>query len=455
MINKTSFKMSNLLGLASKTFYRLVLTRQVVSKSDFCVWPFMVLSLFIFCNFNGILSSIFGVGGLGSPIILFCSFLIFRLIDVKISWFNKYYYAIVLFLIAFLSLGWLSLFWNYLDPYVTVAQGARSTREFITVVIIISAFYIYARYRTLTSGRDTALFDVFIFFVIALLAGVFEEFLGLRSSLYVNADPNRALGFFGNPNETGFQANLTLILAMYFYIRKRIGLIVFGVMLGICSYGAILSFSKTAIITLGFLLVAFILYLTFSFLRPKSSFRKQSFGFISLLILVVSVSLNLIILPMYNELSPGQAKRIKQVGELVLEGKFNRKTTSARSGVFQDAYYRILDKPFLGYGLSAFTRGGLFASSPSHGVHNMYLRIAGEGGVLLLIFFMGLLTFYMYSGLFVVKKEIGFIFFLFIFSIALYAIASHSLFNKKFVFGLFGVFLAVIGRTVNDDSVSH
>ena len=448
--------MSNFIQIAGRSIYNIVFRDYSISKGDMAVFPFVILALFIFCNLNGVLFSIVGINNLGSPLMLISAIAILTMVKVKISWINSYFISLMIFFASFLILGWASLLFNFGESYINVTGAIASTRVVVTAVIILAAFYFYAMHRSLEDGVDAAIFDVYVFFIITLLVGVFEEFLGIRNTLFLDADPNRALGFFGNPNETGFQANLTLTLSMLLFMRKRIGLIFFVLVSSICVYGVISSFSKTAIITLVIVLLCFVIYLLYNSFRVQSNLRFRSLSFLSIFfsgILFLSVY---VIVPYVEDMTPGQIKRIESIGALVLEGKFNKETTSDRSGIFSNALQLIKEKPITGYGLFSFSKGGLFVASPTHGVHNLYLRFAGEGGVLLLIIFLSLLGLYFYQGLFKIYREVGFVFVIFIGCIALYSFASHNTLDKKFIMGLLGLFLCIVdGRFYKDDGLKR
>ena len=424
-----------------------------VKPESVAIYPFLLLSLLIFCNLNGILFSIFKISALGSPLILLSSLSIISLVSVKPGDFNWAFITFISFLLMFLITGWISGLVNFDNSFFSFSSALKGTRELITAMIIITTYYIFGNWFGKKNHPDQLIVLVFVFFFITLLAGIFENVLGLRDYMSVGVgDSERSLGFFGNPNETGYQANLTMMLSFYLYLRKRIRILSLLLLLSLSFYGAVLSFSKSAILSsiiLIILISVFQLFRAFSRNRIK---RFESWKFIILFSLILFLGIRFIIIPFVKDLAPGQLKRVEVMTDLIVKGEFDNKTTSNRAGIFKDAVDLIKLRPVLGYGLNAFSKGGMFKSSPKHGVHNMFLKIAGESGIIMLLFFLFTLIYFIWISIFKIKGPEGFLLFSFIILFSLYSFGSHNSFGDKFSIGLFGVILSISYKTNKPNS---
>ena len=412
---------------------------QKCKKEELAIFPLILLCTLVFCNLNGILSSITGISALGSPLILLCCILIFALIPTFKTTFKVPLLLVVLSLITFCGVAIISSFTNFYEISFELNSILRGVREILTAIILLFTFYAYARFHNTKYPDKDFLSFVFIFFLITLIAGVFESQLGLRNTLYLSTDPNRSLGFFGNPNETGLQANLTAVIAYYLYYIRKIPVWIFLPTIFLSILGSIMSFSKTAIITSVLLLILYLFILIVTSLSLKSG--KRNFLTFLVFILIGSGVFNLFLIPKYETLDYSQKRRIEDVIRLAVYGKFDNRTTSSRAGVFTDAINRIKQKPVLGFGLGAFTRGGLFQSSPTHGVHNLYLRIMGDSGIIPFIFMAIVFIYLLVIGALFSSNNSFVLILLFSISLGLYCIASHNVFGKKFLISLWGIVL--------------
>lgn len=421
-----------------------LLSGKQVDKAKLAIYPFLILSLLLFCNINGLIFSIFKISSLVSPLIFISSISILSLIPIRTIDFNWGFLAFFNFFIIFLLFGWISNLVNFDTNHFTISSVIQSSREILTGVIIISTFYIFGNWMIKKGQANTLINFVFFFFIITMLAGIFESLLGLRDSFEANIDVGkRSLGFFGNPNETGYQANLTLLLSLYLYLRKRINVIFLLILMGLSFYAAFITFSKSAIISNVILMLIFFSHTLISIFLGNHRKRLSSLKFIFLFGLILFFGTKFIILPLMKDLKSGQIKRVEIVLELVVKGKFNNKTTSKRAGIFKDAIELIKKKPISGYGLSSFSIGGLFKSSPTHGVHNMYLKILGEAGIFAFLIFIFVLGFLSLFSLYKVQGPEGFLLLLYMILFSLYSFGSHNSFGDKFSIGLFGVILSI------------
>jgi len=427
------------------SFYRFLNGSGGLPKAHSAIIPFLLLSLLLFCNLNGVIQTITGIGALGSPLILICCAWILICVPIKASDLNWPITLFLFFLISFLLVGWISAAIHN-DHFQVARSGVlSSSREIITALIILVSMFVFMQWYIKKVSLDSLIYIILFFFFITLLAGAFEGALGLRNTLFIDkGDNERALGFFGNPNETGLQANLTMILVILLYLRNRISLIVFVGLLGLCAYGAISSFSKTAMVTFAILWITLIGYFIMNIFVKNRQRRFKSVAFMSLFSIALAILVQVFLLDYLKTLTPSQIGRIEETFELVFSGELNADNTSNRSEIVFDAMDIIGKSPWIGYGSHTFARGGFFPKSPTHGVHNFYLRVGGEAGLPILFLFLFTIVFTMIYSMRHCNRDISYFILCSIGCVILYNLASHNTIGKKFLVGYLAFSFALI-----------
>jgi len=190
----------------------------------------------------------------------------------------------------------------------------------------------------------------------------------------------RSAGLFYNPNEAGQMCCLTLLLGFAMLRGSRFPMVYLACIALI--YGAtLLTFSKTAILTAGFLTLSQI-----ATLRGNRRFGLW-WGFLAVFFLIgfwwlLSVDTR------YLDFSVTGKRRIHQLRSLVVEQELNEETTTHRSFLYRYGFDRFTESPVIGHGLGSFTKfEGL-----RMGCHNTYLMVFGEAGGLVGIFFLFVLA---------------------------------------------------------------
>jgi len=289
---------------------------------------------------------------------------------------------------------------------------------------------------------------MFIFFLFILTSsfGVLESLFGLRPvALGINYDQERTLGFFGNPNLTGLQANFSLAMIIGLFFKNKLNTLLTLILIPIVLYAAIATFSKTAIITSSLFLILFILICIRNLFKinHKSQAKNSLYVLTTLTIIIFGL-----ILPAgmtyYDQLGTGQQKRLLSVVDVVTKGKFDRKTSSLRSDIFKDGIEIIKKDVVWGHGLSTFSIGGMFKSSPTHGVHNMFLKLFGEGGFIPLMFFIIFLCSISLKAIQNKKREYFHLCLFTMLAFSLFCLASHNVMEEKFAVALLAILVGVI-----------
>jgi O-antigen ligase len=403
---------------------------------------FWSLAAIIFCNLNGLFSLIGAPAAIMSPLILLFSLSLFLMGIIKKSYLKVDYYLFVSTLIVFFILASISGLFYYGDTTFKFSFIWIEFRNVITTIIIFSIFYCFAKRKIKSGTLRPFLKGIMLLFLFTLCFGVFESVIGLRSAHNVIRDPNRSLGFFGNPNETGFQANLALVIILaYYLLNKARNSIIYLPLTGLCIYGAFSSFSKSAIVSCAIILI---LILFFSIKQIfQLNFKSRFLYVVGIFIGITSFVIIPRVEGYYEELSLSQQKRISGTIDLAIKGEFNSRTTSSRSKVFADAFEIIKRKPIFGNGLYTFSIGGSFASSPTHGVHNVYLKILGEGGIFALLMFLVFIFYFLLNGITLKSLELQFLCVGTIAAFCLYAFGTHGALYNKFSIAFLGIISAI------------
>lgn len=404
------------------------------------------ISLIIFANLNGVFTVFLNRTAPFSPLILLLSILVLFISKVRYSDFNTGIRLMIVFMLSFLVFGTISSLFYFQEYNIRVENIQEEYRDILTSLLLIIVMYAYC-----VQLRDRQKLDQFIFFVgivffIAQLGGILEGGLGLSNVFYASTAAlvggERALGFFGNPNETGFQANLTMVLGLYLFLIKKIPL--WGVFLFIVSSiaASVYSFSKMSIIISFVNLTFFSLYVFFTYFKLKSKVRFRAFWFLTLSFIAVFAIIVPYFINFYLNLEASQRKRVDELYSIVIEGRIDNETTSSRSSVAIEAIELIAQNPVTGYGLESFSNGSMFTTS--HGVHNIYLKVYGESGIAAFIIYITLLLYIVYAAFFKVKVPDSYFLLALLGSFMMLSFASHTALSRKFIMPLFGIMFAII-----------
>jgi O-antigen ligase len=403
---------------------------------------FWSLAAIIFCNLNGLFSLIGGPSAIMSPLILLFCFSLFLMGIIKKSYLKFDYYLFVSTLVVFFILATISGLFYLGETTFKISYIWVEFRNIITTIIIFTIFYCFTKEISRSDKLIPFIKGIMLLFLFTLCFGVFESVLGLRSLYDVSKDPDRALGFFGNPNETGLQANLTLVIVVaYFLLNKAKNTIIYLPLIGLCIYGSFSSFSKSAMVTSAAVLI-FIFFFTFKQIF-QLNFRSKFIYITGFFVLVTAFVIVPQVDAYYKDLSLSQQKRLDATIDLVIKGEFSTRTTSSRNKVFADAIEIIKRKPILGNGLYTFSRGGSFSSSQSHGVHNLYLKLIGEGGVFALIIFLLFLGYFSLNAITLRSLELQYLCTGTIVTFCLYAFGTHGALYSKYAIAFLGIISAI------------
>jgi O-antigen ligase len=296
------------------------------------------------------------------------------------------------FSICFIIIAYpLTLLYKEVHPGVDVVLLIRSFIYNYVIAFICYKFTLFSAQR----GELKRLLDgVLILFIISDLLTIFAIPLGFYTLQFANVPIvmplDRMAGVYLNPNVAGLAGNITMSLGLSLLFRNegaigRALLGFLGISIGFIAVAA--SVSKTAIIIaiLSLLLSIFVYFFTYKRMTPAT--RRLGNVFFGLLIYGV-IQIGVYLSVFFSDLLPSQQRRIEQIG-LILTGRADKSDTSNRADLANLGLEKITDRPILGSGLGSFMH---FLDAGSRtgddvGIHNIYLCVWGEGGLLPFILF--------------------------------------------------------------------
>ena len=204
-------------------------------------------------------------------------------------------------------------------------------------------------------------------------------------------DSLRFVGAFWEPNIAGFLGCITVALALAFLGNVQRPVLAY-LALPIGSLAAFCSFSKTAILTLGVILAFFLLLNG----RRGRGRILLGLGAMALIGVLVLQKLDMDDLRVMIALGGRRLQRVFDVLDMVT-GRFGPSVLSDRGYLWEMGLRQSLESPIVGHGLGRFY---IMDDAPFNewqqvrvGVHNMYLLLLGEAGIVPL----GLYLLYLFS----------------------------------------------------------
>lgn len=285
----------------------------------------------------------------------------------------------IYFIIAYLAM----LFYQEIHPKIDMPYNIRAYFYNLILVLVTYRYALFCIHR----HRFAALVNLLTaLFTLGSMTVIFAIPLGFYRFQYAILPPilsiDRLAGIYFNPNAAGFNGNVTMIFGFATLLRpgspKLLGII--AIVAGVLAI--LVSFSKTAILTfilsIGILIwIYFLMYRKID--RPTRRVANVMFAFI----FYGLVQLGILIGVFFNDLSKQQQQRIFQV-ETILTGKADKSSTSNRVDLAELGVKKISERPLFGSGIFSFVQlleaGNV--TGDDVGVHNIFLRVWGEAGIL-------------------------------------------------------------------------
>lgn len=188
--------------------------------------------------------------------------------------------------------------------------------------------------------------------------------------------PNRFTGTYINPNMAGMVACYAAGLALAFLNAGRYR--TFAVLVMILSSAAcLLTYSRTVFFTWALLLLLFLYFSTFNLYR-KGTFLGVTLAMAFGAVFFLSISN----VERFLALTPDQFNRLMSMKTLDFSGNY---APNVRWGLWDLGWSRITESPLFGHGLMRFHHlegAGVCQFGFTCGVHNTYLMLWGEAGLI-------------------------------------------------------------------------
>jgi len=253
-------------------------------------------------------------------------------------------------------------------------------------------------------GKEKILFNAIYFPILCSAMYVLYEY---EMGYYITEHgfQGRADGVFGNPNALGIIANMGLIMTIYSLLVHERLLVIKLFLIPCLLFVSYVSLSRASIITS----LVLILFSVFWMIKKFKYLRVYGKFLVGLIIPVIAgitfyTVMNFsIIYDRYIDF--GAQRKIQSVINLVFKGEFTYESTSGRTEIFEHGFFLISQHPLIGNGLGAFQHFPP-ASGFSHGIHNTYLLILGDAGILPFILLLVFILYQIANGL-VMRSFIG------------------------------------------------
>lgn len=333
----------------------------------------LTIMAFALLNLNGLSLMITGQNSLLSPVILPLLGLVLLRYASTVR-FSDLHQLLSMFFLSYLVLGFLS------NPFAINASRSLQTYVVSYLLILAISFWLLA-----VTERDVGQ-AIRIFRYLCLISSSFTvvfAVIGIHGSYYSETD--RYSGFFENPDEAAMVALYGLVAVLAQPERSRL-LQIFQ--LSILMTALALTFSKSGILIAGTITVFFAL-------------RSQSLTIVGAVVTVWVFGLAALWW-LYDSslLTVTQRERVAELFGF-LSGEVSPSTTTGRTYVLDIGIERISRAFPAGQGLGEFhfLEGGFRNPAGDWlGIHNTYLMVLGEGGLVPLILLLLFATRLIYLG---------------------------------------------------------
>jgi len=423
----------------------------VIRRSTILDLCFAGIATIVLSNLNGVLHAVFDVtSGLSIFILIFCIVIIFFLWDYKKLTLPHYVLNFTLMWLLVMG-GIMWLFYSHM--YNPDADYYRVFRKQAPTIILLYAVYKYTIYAADRGKIIYVLYFVtfsMLFVTLCIPLGALTDiFGGFRKFMFGGG---RSGGLFASPNLAGVHVSFTLALVLFFTLNSKRFFWFFLVCIPLVFYAGFLTFSKATLITQIFIVLLFFAYNFTQLFRVKKSVMRRF-----LLSAFIVLGGFIYFIPQIKEytenLQYSQLKRLEQTLGL-LSGEINEENTTDRAGLWGQAFELIGANPITGYGTGSFhklPKGDL-------GVHNTYLMVWGEGGIIAIIALLIFIFVTMYRSFFWITipsyRFLALVISIIIF-VQMYGAAHNGLNNSEIACMIALVFALIESQRGNIDHLRH
>jgi len=407
-----------------------------------------LLLIIILTNLNFILLILNGTLGLISPIVLLLTGLgLVALFTFKKNKLGLVFLFFLVFLVVYLMFGTLSL----IDFKISVGDYLKDLINYIKSLLIFILFYLFFK----NSDSKGTLINHIVFIAILLTMVNFTIFFmdyydqSVRLSfdgVIIKDKWARATGVWGNANKAGAYCLINIILWMYITLKPgltiKIRLILFLIILFLiyCIY---LTLSNTIfIIALGVILI----YLNFfsNLIKLKTKVKIIGIGLIGIMLFLLVFGKH--IYAQYSNLTPAKKEKITNVLTFLnLSSSEKEVSFSDRDVVLKIGIEKIIERPIFGNGLGSFKKD-LYKYD---GIHNLYIQILGEGGIIPFLIFIFFCSYLALKALKTKDMQLKFLLLSFLLFMLLFSLTTHGLFVVNGYCILFSLFFVLFENSTN------
>jgi O-antigen ligase len=319
-------------------------------------------------NMNGFLALLTGQSQLVS--VLFAASAIIILAVARPYWMSSI--PIMAFVSAMVSYVAFGTFFSSVSTQPIQLSYIITYLASVLIIVAIAAYTLQSTEREINRLIGLTKIVFLVTSVAVLLSPVIN-----RVYLQLTDTPTRNSGFFSNPNEAGMACAIAFLLVLTTAKRsKRTFLISVAISVGAC----VSTFSRSAMIAI------FIVSVIYAVKRRQWILLSG----LALLVILAGVIVSFV-LASDMQLSSDQILRLNDISSL-LQGHLNNATSGSRIDLFEIGLARIAAIFPLGDGLGTFhfLFGGVRSADAGIwlGVHNTYLMILGESGVVPFLLFL-------------------------------------------------------------------
>lgn len=358
----------------------------VLQRFNYLNFASFLLVLIIFGNLNGVFNFYFGIVAPLSPVILMlCAFITAALFNRQYEKESLLLWLFTAFYILYLYISSISYI-LYAEDIYAGNNYLLTVRGYLSSVIIILTFYKLTTWALYNGEYDSLIKRIFFF----MCVGVGLILISSMGMFQFAVDEDRASGLFANPNMASALVLYTFAFVLAFMIKaenyRRIG---YFLLIPVLFYAVFLTFSKAGLITFPLVLLLFFGLLMIRFRYITRSQRRLCIGFFAISVIAV-LAITFRFSEIMDQLNWGQVLRLQRTLAF-LSGEFTEATTSERSTLFSIGFNLISEHPFLGNGLTSFHHYDIPVNGKHIGVHNTFLLILGESGIVPFIMYVALI----------------------------------------------------------------